>query len=67
MDSTMNLSPLASLDSTDGSISDNGKSVMNYMQLQHMNIPVQRNELYMLNSKFCDSTACSLIKLFLMS
>lgn len=47
----MNLSPLANLDSVDGSISENGKSVMNYMQLQHMNVANQRNELYMLNSE----------------
>lgn len=47
----MNLSPLVSLDSVDGSINENGKSMMNYMQLQHMNVANQRNELYMLNSE----------------
>lgn len=54
MDSTLNLSPLASLDSTDGSISENGKAAMNsYIQLQqHMNQHNQRNELFMPNSEF---------------
>lgn len=52
MDSSLNLSPLASLDSGDGSLSENGKSVMNYMQLQHMGVVGQRNDLYMLNSEF---------------
>lgn len=52
MDSSLNLSPLASLDSGDGSLSENGKSVMNYMQL-HMGGVGQRNEHhYILNSEF---------------
>lgn len=50
MDANLNLSPLASMDSTDGSLSESGNKVMNsYMQLQHMN---QRNEIFMLNGEF---------------
>lgn len=52
MDSSLNLSPLASLESPDGSISENGKIMNSFMQLQHMSVASQRNEMYMINSEF---------------